>query len=84
MGVIGLPNASRYRSHAFRRGASQELKEKGSQWPTIATLGDWRSLAFHGYVDIADDLARDMSKLLAEDVDLASGGDEQVPPSVYF
>ena len=72
---IGLPNASRYSSHAFRRGAAQELKENGSQWPTIATLGDWRSLAFRGYVDIATDIARDMSKLLAEEVAFESVDD---------
>ena len=75
-GKIGLPNASRYSSHAFRRGASQELKEKGPQWPTIATLGDWCALDFRGYVDITTDIARDMSKLLAEAEAFASGDDE--------
>ena len=72
---IGLPNAPRYSSHAFRRGAAQELKEKGAQWSTIATLGGWRSLAFRGYVDLTADIARDMSKLLAEEVAFASDED---------
>ena len=78
-GKIGLPGASRYRSHASRRGAAQELKEKGAQWPTIATMGEWRSLAICGYVDIADDIARDTPKLFADDVACASDEDEQVP-----
>ena len=78
-GEIGLPNASRYISHAFRRGAAQELKEKGAQRSTIATLGDWRPLAFRGYVDIANDIARDTSKLLAGEVAMASGDGAEVP-----
>ena len=78
-GKIGLPNAARYISHAFRRGAAQELKEKGSQWTTISTLCDWRSLAFRGYVDITNDIASDTSRLLAEEVALASGEDDPVP-----
>ena len=83
-GKLGLPNASRYISHAFRRGASHELKEEGSQWPTTATICDWRSLACRGYVDITNDLARDMSKLLAGEVALAPGEDEKAPLRVYF
>ena len=47
---LGIANAHRYSSHGFRRGAANELKSKGSQWPTVATLGEWRSLAFTGYV----------------------------------
>ena len=48
---IELPYAERFSSHAFRRGAASELQSSGSQWSTVATLGDWRSLAFKGYVD---------------------------------
>ena len=78
-GKIGLPDASRYISHAFRRGAAQELKAKGAQWPTIATLGDWRSLACRVYVDIANDIDRDISKILEEEVACAADEDEQAP-----
>ena len=42
------------------------IKEKGHQRTTIATLGGRRSLAFRGYVDITNDIARDMSEILAE------------------
>ena len=63
---LGIPHAERYTSHGYRRGASQELKERGCQWPIVASLGEWRSLAFMGYIDIAKDVARDMSKLLIE------------------
>ena len=63
---LGIPFAECYTSHGYRRGAAQELKERGSQWPVVASIGEWRSLAFMGYIDIAKDVARDMSKLLIE------------------
>ena len=63
---LDIPQAELYTSHGFRRGAAQELKERGCQWPIVASLGEWRSLAFMGYIDIAKDVARDMSKLLIE------------------
>ena len=63
---MGIPEAERYSSHAFRRGAANELTKRGSQWSTVATLGEWRSLAFRGYVDLTLQLDKDMSKLLAE------------------
>ena len=75
---IKIEHAKSYTSHGFRRGAANELKTRGSQWSTIATLGEWRSLAFRGYVDIAAELDRDMSKLLAETNDLESDIDEEV------
>ena len=68
---LQAPYAQSYSSHGFRRGASQELKEKGSQWPTVMSLGTWRSLAFRGYVDTTLDVERDMSKLLIETDELS-------------
>ena len=63
---LGIPFAESYTSHGYRRGATQELKERGNQWPVIASIGEWRSLAFMGYVDVAKDVAQEMSKLLME------------------
>ena len=63
---LEIPFAQSYASHGYGRGAAKELKEKGSQWPVVASVGEWRSLAFMGYVAIALDVARDMSKLLIE------------------
>ena len=48
---------------------------------------DLRAMAlldFRGYVDIANDIARDTSKLLAEEVAAASGDSADVPPWVNF
>ena len=63
---LGIVSSERYSSHVFRRGAENVMKSSGSQWPTAATLGEWRSLAFRGYLGLTDELSRDMSKLLAE------------------
>ena len=57
-------------------GAAQELQQHGSQWTTVATLGDWRSIAFKGYLDLTNQLSRDLSKLLAEEINLDSDGEE--------
>ena len=71
---LGIPHAERYTSHGYTPGAAQELKERGPQWPIVASLGKWRRLASMGYIDIAKDVARDMSKLLIECEQLS--GDE--------
>ena len=75
MAKLEIPSAEMYSSHAFRRGASNGLKTRGSQWPTIATLGEWRSPAFRGYLGRTNELNRDMTKLLAE-TDPISSEDE--------
>ena len=38
------------RPMVFRRCAAQELKDSGSQWPIGASVGQWVSLFFKGYV----------------------------------
>ena len=63
---LEIPHAERYSSHGFRRCEASELQTTGSQWSTVAALGDWRSLACKGYVDVANELPRDLSRLLAE------------------
>ena len=66
-----IPCSRSYSSHGFRRIVAQELKNKGSQWPAVMGVGCWRSLSFLGYVDIARDVERDMSKLLVGTEDLS-------------
>ena len=73
---LSIPFAERFSSHGFRRGAAQELQPTGSQWTTVASLGCWRSLVFKGYVDLTNQVSRDLSRLLAMDVSLDSDSDE--------
>ena len=61
-----IEHAENFPSHGSRRGAAQELRETGSQWAAIATLGGWKSLAFLGRVDLTDEVYRCMAKLLIE------------------
>ena len=55
--------------------APNGVKEKGSQSPAVATLGDWRPLAYLGYVDLTQDVDRGPPNLLAETDPL--GADEE-------
>ena len=72
--VIGYSHS--YPSHGFRRGTPHGIKEKGQKWPVVSILGDWRSLAFLGYVDLAQDVDRDTPNLLAETDQSDSDGEK--------
>ena len=63
---LNVPAAERYSSHGFRRGAAQELKESGAQWPIVAEVGKWNGLSFRPYVDLSGELADGMAKLFIE------------------
>ncbi len=47
-----IPNHLQYSGHSFRRGAACFAYEIGLDTPTIRALGDWRSSAYIGYIDI--------------------------------
>ena len=83
--TLKIPAANRYSSHGFRRGAAQELKENGSQWPIVAELGKWNGLSFKDYVDLSDELSHDMSKLFISNYNFQSDEeDDQVRRWVLF
>ena len=63
---LNISRAEKYSPRAFRRGAANELKTRGAQWPTIVNLGESRPLVFRGYLDLTLELDRDMYRLLAE------------------
>ena len=48
---------------------------------TVAKLGEWRSLALRGYMDLTAELDRDMSKLVAETDKIDSDGEPEVMTS---
>ena len=80
LGELGFPEAERYSSHAFRRGATQELRESGSGWPVIASMGVWNSPAFKGYVDITQEVEAGVRQLFisaCEPQDASSSEGEQ-------
>ena len=61
---LDIPFATSYTSRGYRRGDTQELKERGNQWPIIAPAGESGRFAFMGYLAVAKDVADEMSKLL--------------------
>ena len=76
MANLHVPVAARYSSHAFRRGATQELKEAGSPWSAIAASGVWHSTSFRGYIDLSRDVELGARYLFDVDFDSESGSDE--------
>ena len=73
---LNAPEAQRYSSHGFRRGAAQELKESGAQWPILAGVGKWEGLSFRPYVDLSGELAESMAKLFSESYSFDSDDEE--------
>ena len=67
---MNAPEAHRYSSHGFRSGTSQELKETGSPWSAVASLGILHSPAFRGYLDMSRGVEMGARQLF--DVDLES------------
>ena len=65
-------------AHMDFAGSANGLKTKGSQWSTVAPLGEWRSLRFLGYVDLTPELDRDLSNLSIETEDIDADLDDEV------
>ena len=76
---MGTPEAERYSSHAFRRGASQELKESGFQWSVVASSGIWHSPAFRGYLDMSRDVEVGAQQLFDADMGSVSDAEDGLP-----
>ena len=80
---IRIPAANLYSSHGFRRGAAQELKESGSQWPIVGEVGKWKGASFRTYVDLSDELSHDMAQLFIHSFDFDSEDDTPAEPEVH-
>ena len=76
VGKLGYGHPEGYSARGTHRGAANEPNLNGSQWPTVATSGEWRPLSLSGYGDVASDIARDTSMLLIAKGDNLSGDDE--------
>ena len=64
MTALGYLRPHKYSSHAFRRGATQEIFASGSTLATIAKSGGWSAGGFRGYLDLQADEAANISALL--------------------
>ena len=52
---MGIPEAESFSTHAFRRGASMELKNSGSTLAQILKTVGWSSSAFRAYLSFVQD-----------------------------
>ena len=76
---MGIPEAERYSSRAFRRGTSQELKEPGSPWSVVASSGIWHSPALRGYLDMSRAVEVGAQQLFDVDMDSVSEDEDGLP-----
>ena len=73
MAKLHVPQETRYSSHAYRRGATLELKDCGSPWSAVAASGIWNSHSFRVYIDMPRGVEMGAHQL--HDVDFDSESD---------
>ena len=73
---MGVPQAHRFSSHAFRRGSAQEMNETGSPLSVVAGAGMWRSNAVKTYIDLDAHVEANVRHLFK--VDMESDSDMEV------
>ena len=61
-----IPDAGRFSSHCFRRGATQAIKNGSSSATVLAGSGAWNSRAVLGYVDLTQDESAEISAALLD------------------
>ena len=62
---MNIPEADSYSTHAFRRGASMELKNSGSNLAQILKTVGWNSSAFRAYLSFVEDEEVNIRSILA-------------------
>ena len=65
--------------HAFRMGATQEILNSGSAFPTILKSGIWTSGGYKCYLDLNANEAIDISALSVSALDSDSGDPDTLP-----
>ena len=79
MTAMAVPEGGLFSSHAFRRGATQEIKDSGSTFATILKTGTWRSACYKNYLDLQADEAINISTLLLENLGSDSDDSDHDP-----
>ena len=54
LGVLGIPDSNKFRTHDLRRGHARDLQASGASLYEILKAGEWRSSAFLKYLDESD------------------------------
>ena len=84
MTEAGYEYGSRFSSHCFRRGATQELKVDGADDTKIKGAGCWRGMGFRAYADTQLTDALKISRLVAKATISDSEDDPDAPENVAF
>ena len=77
MTKLGYPDGPKYSSHAFRRGATQEIKDCGSTLALIIKSGTWTHSGYKAYLGLQADFAINISRLVLDA--LGSGSEDDDP-----
>ena len=51
LGILGVRDANKHRTHDIRRGHARDLQQSGASLMEILRAGEWRSAAFLAYMD---------------------------------
>ena len=77
MTKLGYPDGAKYSPHAFRRGATQEIKDIGSTLALIIKSGTWTHAGYKAYLDLQADFAINISRFVLDA--LGSGSEDDDP-----
>ena len=77
MTKVGHLEGPKFSSHAFRRGATQEIKDSGSTLSVIIQSGTWTHAGYRAYLDLQADYAINISSFILDK--LGSDSEEEDP-----
>ena len=77
---MGVAEAASYSTHAFRRGASMELKGSGSTLAQVLKTVGWNSASFRAYLSFVEDEEVNIRSILANFDGYESSDEEEDNP----
>ena len=77
MTKLGYPDGPKYSPHAFRRGATQEIKDSGSTIALIIQSGTWAHSGYKAYLGLQADFAINIPRFVLDA--LGSGSEDDDP-----
>ena len=77
---MNIADADSYSTHAFRRGASMDLKCSGSTLAQVLKTVGWNSAAFRAYLSFVEDEEVNIRSILANFDGFESSGEESDDP----
>lgn len=82
LALAGIPQAGKFHSQCFRRGATQELQISGNPDATLKRAGCWRGMGFRRYIDTQLTDALKIPRLISRPTDPDSDGGPDAPTNI--